>query len=80
VLPDYVKRGTLFAAGADFYQDGRQMGEMAVRMFEGEDPARMPVNYSLPKTYGVNLTAIQGLRDTWTVPADLLAKSSTVLR
>src|SRR5262249_22487109 len=80
VLPDYVKRGALFAAGADFYQVGRQMGEMAIRMFEGEDPARMPVNYSLPKTYGVNLTAIPGLRDAWTVPADLLAKSSTVLR
>lgn len=79
VLPDYVRRGALFAAGADFYRVGQQMGEMAVRMFEGADVAKMPINYSLPKTYGVNLTVPAGLRDTWTVPADLLAKSSTVV-
>jgi MFS family permease len=71
--------GALFAAGADFYRVGQQMGEMAVRMFEGEDPAKMPINYSLPKTYGVNLTVAAGLRDIWTIPAELLAKSTTVV-
>jgi putative ABC transport system substrate-binding protein len=78
-LPDYVRRGSLFAAGADFYQVGRQMGEVAVRMFQGEDTAKIPIIYSLPKQYGVNLTALDGLRDHWQVPADLLAKCNTVV-
>jgi putative ABC transport system substrate-binding protein len=78
-IPDYVTRGALFGAGANFYPVGRQMGEMAVRLFEGEDPANMPVSYSLPKTFGVNLTAAEGLRDSWRVPAELIAKSSIVV-
>ncbi|HXB69798.1 MAG TPA: ABC transporter substrate-binding protein [Candidatus Acidoferrales bacterium] len=78
-LPDYVSRGALFAAGADFYQVGRQMGEVALRMFHGEDPAKIPIIYSLPKTYGVNLAALDGLKDRWQVPPDLLAKANTVV-
>jgi putative tryptophan/tyrosine transport system substrate-binding protein len=79
VLPDYVKRGALFAAGADFYSVGRQMGEMAIRMFEGADVAKMPINYSLPKSYGVNLTVAAGLRDSWVVPPELLSKASIIV-
>lgn len=79
-LPDYVKRGCLFAAGADFYAVGRQMGEVAVRMFQGENTAKIPIIYSLPKTYGVNLTALSGLRDRWQVPAELIAKCGTVVK
>jgi putative ABC transport system substrate-binding protein len=79
-LPEYVKRGCLFAAGADFYQVGRQMGEVAVRMFQGEDTAKMPIIYSLPKQYGVNMTALSGLRDSWRVPPELIAKCTTVVK
>ena len=79
VLPDYVRRGCLFAAGADFYQTGRQMGEVALRMLQGEDTATIPIIYSLPKQYGVNLTALSGLRDRWRVPPELVAKCTTVV-
>jgi putative ABC transport system substrate-binding protein len=78
-LPDYVSRGALFAAGADFYEVGRQMGEVALRMLHGDDPAQIPIIYSLPKAYGVNLAALNGLKDRWQVPPDLLAKANTVV-
>jgi putative ABC transport system substrate-binding protein len=78
-LPDYVKRGALMAAGADFYMVGRQMGDVAARMFQGEDPAKIPVIYALPKVYGFNLTALSGLKDAWQVPPELLAKADTVI-
>jgi len=79
-LPDHVKNGCLFGAGADFYQVGRQMGEVAVRMFQGEDTAKMPIIYSLPKQYGVNMKALDGLRDSWGVPPELIAKCTTVVK
>ena len=79
-LPDYVKRGCLFAAGADFYHVGRQMGEVAVRMFQGEDTAKLPIIYSLPKQYGVNLNALNGLKDSWRIPPELIAKCTTVVK
>jgi putative ABC transport system substrate-binding protein len=79
-MPEYARKGALFAAGADFYHVGRQMGEVAVRMFQGEDTAKIPISYSLPKTYGVNLKALDGLRDSWGVPPDLIAKCQTVVK
>jgi putative ABC transport system substrate-binding protein len=78
-LPDYVKRGALLGAGAEFYRVGQQMGEMAIRMFNGEDPAKMPVSYDMPKTYGVNLTALDGLKDSWRVPQELIARCDVVI-
>jgi putative ABC transport system substrate-binding protein len=78
-LPAQVRRGVLFGAGADFYQVGRQMGELALRMLNGEDPANIPIVYSMPKQYGVNLTALNGLRDAWLAPPDLVAKCRTVV-
>jgi putative ABC transport system substrate-binding protein len=80
VLPSDVKRGAMYAAGADFYAVGRQMGDMAARLFSGEDPAKMPVSYALPKSYGVNLQILAALKDHWTVPPAILAKASVVVR
>jgi putative ABC transport system substrate-binding protein len=78
-LPAYVNRGVLFGAGADFYQVGLQMGEVAVRMLQGEDPAKIPVSYMMPKQYAVNLNATSGLRDRWQVSPELLAKCKIVV-
>jgi ABC-type uncharacterized transport system substrate-binding protein len=79
-LPGDVKRGVMYAAGADFYAVGRQMGDLAARLFAGEDPADIPVSFSLPKAYGVNLKVPATLKDRWTLPADLIAKASVVVR
>ncbi len=78
-LPDYIKRGALYGAGADFYRVGQQMGELAVRILNGEDPANIPVVYALPMKVGFNLSALDGLKDSWQIPPELLAKANTVL-
>ena len=56
VLPEYVKRGMLFAGGSDFYQTGRQMGEIAIRILQGEDIAKLQWVF-----IGVGATVIGGL-------------------
>ena len=63
VLPNSVPRGSMIGVGADFYQVGQQMGDLATRVLRGEDTARIPIQYSLPKQYAVNLTALTGLKD-----------------
>ncbi len=40
---DSVTRGAIAALAVDYYQMGRQTGEMAARVLEGADPAGMPV-------------------------------------
>lgn len=78
-LPASVANGVLVAIGADYYQIGRDMGELAVRVLRGEDMRRMPILYVVPRQYSVNRQALAGLRDTWRLPADFLAQAAKVL-
>jgi ABC-type uncharacterized transport system substrate-binding protein len=79
ILTDTVAHGALFAAGADFYQVGEQMGDMAAVALGGEDIARIPLVYDVPKTYAVNLLALEGLKDNWRIPDDMIARSNLVI-
>jgi putative tryptophan/tyrosine transport system substrate-binding protein len=75
MLPDTVARGALYGAGPDFYDVGKQMGDLTTRVLKGEDTAKIPILYDLPITSAVNMTSLPGLKDTWTFPSDVLAKA-----
>lgn len=79
VIPDAVSHGALFGAGPDYYQIGRQVGALGARVMKGEDMAKMPILYEVPKRYAVNLNALHGLRAEWKIPAELLGKATTVI-
>jgi ABC-type uncharacterized transport system substrate-binding protein len=78
-MPATVEKGVLFAEGADYYQIGQQVGQLATRVLRGEDMDRMPILYLMPKQYAVNLTALAGLKDTWRIPPELVATARTVI-
>jgi ABC-type uncharacterized transport system substrate-binding protein len=79
LLPPAVKRGTLFDLGANFYDIGRETGLLAARVLKGADPATIPVRDYIPERIAVNRLALQGLRDPWQLPADLVARADVVL-
>ena len=82
ILPGKPDRGTLFDAGPDFYQVGRQGGLLAADILEGADIAKIPVRDVLdlvPAFLSINRTALKGLREPWQVPADALASASVVV-
>jgi ABC-type uncharacterized transport system substrate-binding protein len=71
VLPGAPDRGTLFDAGPNFYEVGRQGGLLAADILEGADITKIPVRDVLdvvPPYLSVNLTALQGLKAKWQVP------------
>ena len=72
-IPGNVKKGALFAQGADYYQIGRQIGQLATRVLRGEDMVRMPILYLMPTHLAVNRKALVGLKDTWRIPPELEA-------
>jgi putative tryptophan/tyrosine transport system substrate-binding protein len=74
--PDVAVRGVLLALGGDYYQIGRETGDLASRVLAGEDISRMPVLYSLPMRLVINRRIIPILKDNWTFPPDILAKAS----
>ena len=76
--PSAVAHGALFSIGADYYQVGRQVGDMAARVLAGEDPATMPILYRIPKIFLINRSVPARLKDAWVFPSDVLAQAKDV--
>ena len=66
------------AMGADFYQVGRDTGDLAARILGGEDINRMPVLYILPMKLVINRGVMPKLKANWLFPPDILAKATEV--
>jgi ABC-type uncharacterized transport system substrate-binding protein len=82
ILPGVPDRGTLFDAGPDFYQVGRQGGLLAADVLEGADLTRIPVRDVLdlvPPYLSVNTTVLSALKEQWRVPDDVLASANAVV-
>jgi putative ABC transport system substrate-binding protein len=79
ITPGKLDRGTLFDYGADFYQIGKQTGELAARVLRGADPGQIPIANQVPTLLVVNTRALEGLKDSWRVPDDLLRRADVVV-
>jgi ABC-type uncharacterized transport system substrate-binding protein len=82
VLPGKPDRGTLFDAGFDFHEVGRQAGLLAADVLEGADLSKIPIRDVLeivPPFLSINTTVLDGLRERWVVPDELLALANVVV-
>jgi putative tryptophan/tyrosine transport system substrate-binding protein len=79
ITPGKPDRGTLFDYGADFYQIGKETGELASRILHGADPAQIPVTNEVPIHFVVNTTALKGLKQQWSVSDDILRRANVVV-
>ena len=82
VLPGAPDRGTLFDAGFDFVEVGRQAGLLAADVIDGADMTSIPIRDVIelvPAFLSINTTVLEGLRESWRVPDDLLAAASVVV-
>jgi len=79
ITPGRPDRGTLFDYGADFYQIGKQTGDLASRILHGADPTKIPVLNEVPIHFVVNTTAIRDLKQRWRIPDDILRRANVVV-
>jgi putative tryptophan/tyrosine transport system substrate-binding protein len=82
ILPGAPDRGTLFDAGPDFYEVGRQGGLLAADVLTGADIAKIPVRDVLdlvPPFLSINTTVLEGLKEPWQVPVEILAGATIVV-
>ena len=82
ILPGKPDRGTLFDAGPDFFEVGRQGGLLAADILEGADLKAIPIRDILdivPPYLSVNTNALAGLKEPWRVPDAVLAEASVVV-
>ncbi len=79
IVPPSVKRGALFDFGANFFEVGKDTGALAVSILRGADPATIPVRNYVPERLLVNKLALAGLKQTWRIPSDVLARADVVI-
>jgi putative tryptophan/tyrosine transport system substrate-binding protein len=79
ITPGKPDRGTLFDYGADFYEIGKGTGELASRILRGADPAQIPITNVIPIRFVVNTTAVEGLKQGWRIPDDMLRRASVIV-
>jgi ABC-type uncharacterized transport system substrate-binding protein len=78
-IPPNAKRGALFDLGANYYEVGRLTGELAAEILRGADPAKIPVENVVPEKLVINKLALDGLKDPWRLPKDVLIHADVVI-
>ena len=58
---DSVERGAIATASFDYYEVGRQTGEMVARILSGENPGDIPVELAKTVDLAVNLAAAEAM-------------------
>lgn len=77
--PPSIKQGALFDLGANFHEVGKKLGELAVKVIGGADPASIPIENIVPLTLTANKMALKDLREPWTLPQEILARADTFI-
>ncbi len=78
-IPPNIKHGTLFDVGANYFEIGRETGELAAKVLNGTDPATIPVVNLVPEEVAVNTLALAGLRDPWKMPPEISQSAQIVI-
>lgn len=75
---DTVSRGAVAAVGYDYFDLGRQTGEIVVRILKGEKPGSIDVKMAKGTNLFVNpkMAAMMGIK----VPAEVLARATKIIK
>ena len=79
VIPPTTKKGALFDLGANYFEIGKALGNLAADVLEGRRPADIPVENLLPETLAINRLALDGLKDQWQLPEAVVQRASMVI-
>ena len=69
--PTDATRGALFGLGASYFEVGRTIADLAVRVLRGADPRTFRVDNVVPERLGLNETVLAGFAPTWTASDEL---------
>jgi ABC-type uncharacterized transport system substrate-binding protein len=71
-IPGSHEQGSLFDVGANYLEVGNLAGALAARVLDGVDPATLPIENVVPERLTLNPAALEGLRDPWRIPDEVL--------
>ncbi len=78
-IPGSTERGVLFDLGADYYQVGGTVGQLASRVLLGESPAKLPMQYVVPPQFCVNEVVLKTFQAGWSLPEEVASKVDVLI-
>lgn len=77
-MPGDVKKGVLFALGADYFEVGRSAGELSARILKGESPGEIPVKNFIPEQLAINTVALKNFPN-WKFGSDWHGRAKLIV-
>jgi ABC-type uncharacterized transport system substrate-binding protein len=78
-IPGCSAGSTLFDLGADFYQVGGKVGELAAQVLGGQSPASLPIFYEVPNELWISNVALERIKAGWSFPKEIQARADVVV-
>lgn len=78
-MPGSAAKGSLMDLGANYFEVGRNLGQLAGRVLGGEEIAKLPNTRMTPPKVMLNTQVLKGLRGDWSIPEDVLSNADSVI-
>lgn len=78
-MPGNAAKGALFDLGANYHEVGLSIGRLAGRVLSGDEIAKLPVTMAVPPKLFLNKLALEGLRDGWAIPPEVIAQADACI-
>ena len=80
VIPPNARKGALFDIGADYYEVGRHVGELAADVLDGRDPAKVEIVNYMPESVIVNEQTLAALeKKGWRLPDSVRQRAKILI-
>jgi len=77
--PSLPSKGALFGLGANYYQVGLAVGDIAAGILNGKEPISFPIKDVAPELLVINEKVLQDLKDPWRIDNKMEHKADTII-
>ncbi|MFZ2960287.1 MAG: ABC transporter substrate-binding protein [Candidatus Ozemobacteraceae bacterium] len=74
--PPLINQGAFFGLGADYFQVGKEVGNMSSEILSGKNPYAFEVKNFVPPQFSLNLKKQAELREKWIFPREILESAA----
>lgn len=74
-----VHDGSLFDLGANYFEVGQRVAEIACSILNGQNPATITVTNFMPERVMLNKQVLKKMRDPWRFTDDVIARASLII-
>lgn len=78
-IPGNAAKGAMFDIGANYYEVGKTVGTVAVRVLNGDPIKQIPVEIAIPPKLFINKVALTGLDGDWKFPSTMIDAADSLI-